>query len=89
MGDMKYNTEVDDYAAAPTLAFRGPPYGIVTDFILARGWARTRRQAEWRLLQITLVCIVIVTGLIFLGDGTVDPAPLMITPEEAAQSENP
>ena len=88
MGDIKYQTEEADYIAPPVLAFRGPPYGVVTDFILARGWARTRREAEIRLLYITLVCIGIVAGMYFLMPSAVDTVPAM-SPEQAATLQVP
>lgn len=88
MGDIKYQTEQDDYSAPARLTFRGPPYGIVTDFIIARGMAKTRREAELRLVLITLLCLGIIAILIFWPDSSTT-ANIPLTPEEAAQLPNP
>lgn len=84
MGDIRYNTETEEYAPTRALNFRGPPYGLVTDFILARGWAKTRRQAELKLVYISLACIAVVFALIYFGGS---PEAVVITPEEAATLE--
>lgn len=85
MGDIKYSSDgMDDYSSPPVLAFRGPPYGVVTDFIIARGWARTRRQAEIRLVYISLACIAIVFAIFAFGGENPDPIQAM-TPAEAEQ----
>jgi hypothetical protein len=82
MGDIRYNEEGNEYESR-TLTFRGPPYGRVTNFILARGWATSRRQAELRLLMLSGACVLLI-GVLFLGRG--DDAPI-ITPEQAAELE--
>jgi len=82
MGEIRYNTETEEYVPSRALSFRGPPYGIVTDFILARGWAKTRRRAEIVLVLMSLACLVIVFLLMSYSEGP--EAPIM-TPEEAAQ----
>ena len=87
MGDIKYQEEGDEYSSPKTLAFRGPPYGLVTDFIIGRGWAKTRRQAEIVLLYISATCIAIVLGLIWLNNNADSAATSTMTPEEAAEIE--
>ncbi len=87
MGDIKYQEEGDEYGGpSKTLYFRGPPYGIVTDFIIARGWAKTRRQAEIVLVYISLANIAIVFALIWFNSRADSAVPM--TPEEAAQIES-
>ncbi len=83
MADIRYEEQGNEYEA-PRVLFRGPPYGMVTDFILARGWAKTRRQAEIVLLGISVVCIGLVLILMFAGS---TPDAQVITPEDAAQLE--
>ncbi len=83
MGEIKYQTETDEYSSPRALTFRGPPYGIVTDFIIARGLAKTRRQAELRLVLITILCFAIVALLFLWGSSGSTEAP--VTPEQAEE----